>query len=134
MTFANRFSEYFEETSHRAETNVTGDWLKTFDYDTLIDFIQTLKKIDDTNGTLKENDELWLDYIDLMVLTQRLYSWERYKDLEEIDPTGNLVAEYYFRLANLIEFEYNQRNNIESPNRVLEKDNEKYIGRLAIYD
>lgn len=70
----------------------------------------------------------------MSLLVSYVYFWERHQYLHEIDHSGELGAEYLFRLASLLQFEYNVRNGIESADKILEQDNEKYDGRMAIFD
>ena len=53
INLENRFSTFFEETCHRSESNIAGDWIKNLSNDVLNDFISTLRKIDNNPPNTK---------------------------------------------------------------------------------
>lgn len=134
-----RFSRYFNETCERVKPKLAGEWLKSLDTDTINDFIETFRDIDlmALDDSVGEADDVRKDMTDFLYLTILVWQWETGKkwDINLSDPDmHHLQVEYMFRFACLVQYEYLQRTGGKSREEQLERDNEKYQGRLSIFE
>ena len=132
-----RFSEYFLETKSRCRVKRTGLWLEKLDTDTIDELIGVLEDVDKSKGQLSQGSELFKDFYDFCNLCMLLWQWETGKKVPQgivpDEDEAKKQAEYYYRLASLVQFCYNQRHKVKNPS-ILAEDNKKYKGKLAIYE
>lgn len=133
---SHRFSQYFIETKGRCRVKRTGLWLKKLDTDTIDDLYNVLLQTDIHSGKMDEGSDLFKDFVDFCTLCAMLLEWETGNPASKpAIPNQNDVdkqAEYYYRLARLVNFCYNVRHKMR--NKILSEDNKKYKGKLAIYE
>ena len=131
-----RFSTYFLETHNNAKAKTAGAWLKTLDSDTINDFIGVFKHLDEIPDNIQnENSQEYKTYLDLIVLSLLITEWEtgkRVQNCHDDAERSHKQTEYVFRLAFLVQIDYNRRHKIE--NEMMQDDVKRYKGRLAIYE
>lgn len=135
-----RFSCFFTETCDKVIGDKTaGAWLKILDTDTINDFYETYKRLDDMSGAddIDENHDTRKDLTDLLYLTILLWQWETGKTWDinlSDDDKNHLHVEYQFRLASLVHYEFLQRHGGTSKDERLERDEAQHHGLLSIYE
>jgi hypothetical protein len=124
-------STYFLETKDSCQTQTIGSWLSQIDLDSLNMMIEGFRKLAkgpqiDVNVLLNdlEYEEKAVCYLDFVTLVKIGYQWETGAKLTN----PNLICEYFFRLAKLVQVEYAKRNNIP----LTEEWQDKYEGKLSI--
>lgn len=134
-----RFSRYFHDTCDNVTPKMVGIWLRYVDLDTIDFFMETLRRVDEKgrDDSVSENDETRQDMADLLYLTMLMWQWETGKkwkmDVNDVE-AAHLNAEYMFRLAGLIQYEYLQRHGGKSKDNRLEDDEAQYHGKLTIFE